>query len=434
VVLKNFILHIPRISALRLIKGRIFYGWWIVFLGSLITAVEGGVFYQSFTVFFLPLKRDFGVDSTTISLLYSCTRLEGGFEGPLVGHLINKFGPRTMILAGGIMAGGGLILLSTVDSFWPFFFIYIFIVSLGYNAGSFHPVTTALTNWFIQHRGVAFSCVTASISLGGMIMIPLLSHIILNLGWQAGTLIAGLIILIVALPAAIPIRRSPEALGFQPDGRPFRETPYQESRSVHSRILDSDFTVGEALRTRTYWMLTAAISLRLFVTMALNAHLIPVLVWRGIGEVTAAYLASLFAFGSVVATLAMGYMGDRWSKSLLCSLGIMPTIVALVGLTFSKTAIFIYLLLVSLAVTMGTAPLNWSLIGDLFGRRSYASLRGLMAVFFGIATFSSPIYAGWVYDRTDSYTLVLMTFSIIFLVSASFFSLIALLPPVRRLK
>lgn len=165
----------------------------------------------------------------------------------------------------------------------------------------------------------------------------------------------------------------------------------------------------------------------------LSAHLIPILVWRGISEATAAYFVSLFAFGSIIATLGMGWMGDRWRKSLLCSLGIVPTVVAMLGLIFSQSTLFIYFFPISLAVIMGTAPLNWALIGDLFGRRSYASLRGIMAVVYGIATFFSPIYAGWVYDVTESYTIVLITFSIILLISASIFAVLRL-TPLRRLK
>ena len=70
-------------------KTRIFYGWWVIILGSLINAVGMGILYQSFTVFFLPLKRDLGVSSAAISLLYGAARLEGGIEGPIVGHLID---------------------------------------------------------------------------------------------------------------------------------------------------------------------------------------------------------------------------------------------------------------------------------------------------------------------------------------------------------
>ena len=134
-------------------KNRLYYGWWIVILGSLINIVGGGILYHSFTIFFLPLKRDFAVSSAAVSLLYGAARLEGGIEGPIVGHLIDRFGSRAIIMAGAAMAGIGLILTAATHSFWPFFFIYVFIVSLGSNAGFFHPLSTAINNWFIRHRG-----------------------------------------------------------------------------------------------------------------------------------------------------------------------------------------------------------------------------------------------------------------------------------------
>jgi len=135
-------------------------------------------FSRQFHSILSPLKADFGVSSAAISLLYGAARLEGGFEGPLIGYLISRFGPRAMIVAGASMAGIGLILLSWVDSFWSFFFIYTFIASVGANAGFYHPVSTAVNNWFIRRRGVGFSCISASINIGGMILAPILSYII----------------------------------------------------------------------------------------------------------------------------------------------------------------------------------------------------------------------------------------------------------------
>ena len=405
-------------------KGRIFYGWWIVILGSLINSVGMGILYHSFTVFFLPLKRDFAVSRAAISLLYGAARLEGGIEGPIVGHLIDRFGPRAMIVTGVSLAGVGLILLAMTRSFWSFFIIYISIVSLGYNAGFFHPVSTAVNSWFIRHRGVAFSCVSASGSVGAMFIAPLLSYIILNFGWRSGAVTAGLLILVVGLPAALPMHRSPETVGLHPDGELYRRTELQESNPIRPRAVDFDFSVKEALRTVTYWMLMGTISLRLFVTVALNTHFIPILVWRGVSETTAAYLVSLFALSAIFAMLLMGWVGDRWNKSLLCSLCIVPTIGVLVGLTLSRAAPLIYFFPIALASTMGIAPLNWALIGDFFGRQAYATLRGIMGICYGMATFISPVYAGWVYDATGSYKLVLITFSIILLVVASSFALL----------
>jgi len=396
----------------------------IVVLGSLINGIGMGIIYHSFTVFFLPLKRDLGMSSAAISLLYGAARLEGGIDGPIVGHLIDRFGPRMLIMVGASLAGIGLILLSIVHNFLTFFLIYVFVVALGSNAGFFHPVSTAVNRWFIRRRGLGFSIISASGAIGGMIMAPLLSYIILNFGWRKGAIFAGLMILIVALPAALFMKRSPEAMGLYPDGQPPLKNQIEELKSVRQEATEVDFTVREALRTLHFWLLTVGISLRLLVTVALNTHFVPILVWKGMSEAAGAYLVSLSALTSILAMLALGWLGDRWNKSLICSLCIIPTIVAMMGMIFSQETAILYFFPIAFAITYATAPLNWALIGDFFGRSRYATLRGIMGVGYGTATFLSPIYAGWVFDRNGSYSIVFITFSIILLIAASFFAIL----------
>ena len=140
----------------------------------------------------------------------------------------------------------------------------------------------------------------------------------------------------------------------------------------------------------------------------------------------------LFAFSSIVTALGMGWVGDRWNKSLVCSVAMVPTVLALVGLLFSQAPPVIYFFPLGLSLTQGIAPLNWAVIGDFFGRRSYATLRGIMAVGHGITTFLSPIYAGWIFDKTESYNLVLVSFAVILLVSSFLFALLGRPFPSKR--
>lgn len=408
-------------------RGPIFYGWWILLMGALINGVGTGIIYHSMSVFFLPLKRDLEVSSAAISLLYGAARLEGGFEGPLVGYLINRFGYRNVIIIGSAVAGIGMILLSTVHSFLSFFFVYVFVVALGSNAGFFHPVSTAVNQWFIRHRGLGFSVITASGSIGGMIMAPLLSFIILNYGWRNGAVVAGLIILAIAIPAALPLKRSPEELGLHPDGRVPPQAGGAATDPGEKVVLESHFTIREAVRTAHFWLLMTCICLRLMVTVALNTHFIPLLVWKGMSEAASAYLLALFAFISIPLAIGLGWMGDRWNKSRLSGLCILPIILAMMGMIFLQAEAVLYFFPVAFALTMATAPLNWALIGDFFGRGSYATLRGIMGIGYGIATCISPIYAGWVFDRTESYDAVLWTFSIILAFAAVIFTVLS--PP-----
>ena len=402
-------------------SGPIFYGWRVVFLSCIISAVGGGVFFQALTVFFLPLKADFAVSSAAVSLLYGAARLEGGFDGAVVGYLISRFGPRALVIAGVCLSGGGLFLVTLARDYWTFFFLYICIVSIGHNAGYFHPLSTLVNYWFVRHRGMGLSLISAAANLGGMILAPVLSAVILNHGWRAGAMTAGALILLVGLPAAIPIRATPESLGLYPDGESPDQRPPSDQEATPP-IREPEWSVREALHTRAFWMLSGLISIRLFVTVALNIHLVPILVWGGMSERAAAYVVSVYALGCIVATLGIGWLGDRWSKPLMSSVGLLPMVFAMVGLVFSQATLWLYALALGLAVAMGTAPLNWALIGDLFGRRSYPTLRGLMGIGYGTMTFLSPIYAGWVYDVTGSYALVLLTFTGVTLVAAAFFA------------
>jgi MFS family permease len=169
-----------------------------------------------------------------------------------------------------------------------------------------------------------------------------------------------------------------------------------------------------------------AITLRVMVTTALVVHLIPVIVWKGRDEVTGAYMVSLYSFGTILMALALGWWGDRWSKPLLSGVGLLPAVVGMVGLIFSSSNFSLYLFPIGLAVAMGTIPINWAQIGDYFGRQSYAALRGVMGVSYGLAAFISPIFAGWTFDRTGSYAIVFLSFSAILLAAVFLFALLHL--------
>lgn len=399
-----------------------FYGWWIVLCGMLVAAVGSGIISRGFSIFFLPVKRDLMVSSAAVSLLYGAARLEGGIEGPIIGRLIDRFGPRLVILGGIALAGTGFLLLSLAHSFLAFFLIYVLLISLGFNGGFYSPVYTAVNSWFIRRRGMGFALIDSAGNVGTVVMAPVLSYLILNFGWRTTAFVSGLILLAAALPAALPMSRSPESRGLRPDGEPATGAVAQGHSPATPEATPVDFTPRQALGTLNYWMLSSSITLRLVATIALMVHMVPILVWKGMDEATAAYLLSLFGLSSIVVTLAMGWLSDRWSKPLLCALGALASVFGLLGLTLSQTTLALYAFPITLAITMGSTPLNWALIGDFFGRTNYATLRGIMQIGIGIVTFLSPVYAGWVFDRTGSYAIALVTYSIILLMAAALFT------------
>ena len=123
--------------------GGIFYGWWIVAATCVVNAMGGGVYFYGFSVFFLPIKEALKLSSASTSLIFSLSRAEGAIEGPLAGYLIDRYGPRRMLTVGSLIVAVGYILLSRVNSFATFLFVYLGIVSLAFNA-AFSGSTTII--------------------------------------------------------------------------------------------------------------------------------------------------------------------------------------------------------------------------------------------------------------------------------------------------
>lgn len=114
-------------------------------------------------------------------------------------------------------------------------------------------------------------------------------------------------------------------------------------------------------------------------------------------------------------------------------MGIIPMVLGMMALMLSQSPAALYALPIGLAIIMGTVPLNWALIGDFFGRQSYATLRGIIGIGTGLGTFFSPIYAGWVFDRSGSYFYILLTFIIIHLVASFLFGVLYRRSPQKRI-
>ncbi len=252
-------------------RRKVFYGWWIVGAGSVLNALAGGTYWTGFSVYFLPVTEHFQLSRAATALAYGLARLEGGFEGPLAGYLVDRLGPRTMIAVGGVLAGLGFILLSLTPNFTTFLLVYIGVLAVGMNAGFNHGVMAAVNQWFIRRKGLAMSIATMGISVGGAAITPAVVIIVLNAGWRSAAFISGLVIIVVVIPLSIVVRRSPESMGLLPDGDRVppsarRSLPGTGSLGFSRHITTVDFTAKEAFGTRAYWLLALAMGLRIAAT------------------------------------------------------------------------------------------------------------------------------------------------------------------------
>ncbi|HEX2242842.1 MAG TPA: MFS transporter, partial [Gammaproteobacteria bacterium] len=141
----------------------LYYGWHMVGLVSVIRIVGGGLHQFGFTVFFLPISQDLGISRAATSLAFSLSRAQGAIEAPLVGYLIDRYGPRPIMVTAVFLAGVGYILLSWTDSYAGFMIVYLGVISLAFVAGFVHSPMVVANSWFIRQRARAMTVVSAAV-------------------------------------------------------------------------------------------------------------------------------------------------------------------------------------------------------------------------------------------------------------------------------
>src|SRR3990172_7380910 len=262
----------------------------MVAASSAMRALGAGLHSFGFTVFFLPLSRDLGLNRTSTSLAFSLARAEGAIEGPIVGHLLDRHGPKPIMLAAVLLMGVGYLLLSQVDSYATFLIVYLGVISLAHAGGFMHAPMVLINTWFIRHRARAITISSAAFGLGGVLVAPMLSVIVQTWGWRGGAAIGGLVFLAIGVPLSLTVRRSPESIGLLPDGdQPASPAPGKDGQEQAIRS-EVDVTVAEALRSFAFWGSVLAAGIRNGSYHAISVHFVPLMVWKGLSQSEAALL------------------------------------------------------------------------------------------------------------------------------------------------
>ncbi len=408
-----------------------FYGWWIVIASVFSNGTGGAIHWQGFSVFFLPVTESLGLSRFQTSLVFSFARLENGLMGPFTGYLIDRFGPRWMAFFGSLLVGIGYIILATTDTYYQFLFVYIAVISFGASTTFMQASMAVLNTWFIRRRGLVMAINAAGMRGGAAIFIPALGWLLDTYSWQKVSVGIGLMMIFWVAPFALTYRRSPESYDMLPDGdtREMREQAERSALRGGSGRSDQSWSVREALHTSAYWLLALATTLRLGVTSAIQVHAIAIFVWKSESAVAGAAMLGAISAIAFPIILIMGWLSDRMARGPLLFVSYTTSAIGLVLLNFVDGTILVFLAFAMFAPAQASASVNWSLVGDLFGRRNFATLRGLLAPMYNIATVVTVAGAGLMYDRTESYTVVLLVgAALLFAAALSFF---ALKPPQR---
>ena len=407
-----------RQDSAHLSKPKPFYGWWIVFAGTLILSVSSGIGFYGHGVILDPLRTLHGWPKATISSAITLYFLTSGIMGMIIGRQIDRYGPKWVLILGSVVIGAGFVLLSRITTVWQLYLIY-FMMALGFSCTSLVPVNTLITNWFIRRRGFAMSLTNTGLSAGGIVLVPLSSYMISRWGLEMALPVLGAIYCAVIIPNAIFfVRQRPSDLNQFPDGRP---PPASSSDGVGSPLDYSAqirmWTRSQAIRTIAFWSIVIAFLLALAGQIAFLVHQVSFLS-PYLGVTGAATAVSVTAGASIVGRLFLGTFVDRCDKRQVIMVCFLVQAVAMITLAHYNHVVILYLGTFAFGLTMGSIIMMQSLIiGECFGLFSFATVSGLAGLFTMSGAAFGPTIAGLIYDTAQSYRMAFTIFAVMSMVA-----------------
>jgi sugar phosphate permease len=385
-------------------KRNTFYGWWILAGSVVAMALGSGVSFWSFGLYIEPLETEFGWSRTEVSLGFSVSLLVSGLIGPLVGRWVDARGPRSAIVVGATLTGATYLLLATTSELWQWY-AYQSINAVFRQLMFFIPFQALISRWFDRRRGIALGILGTGFSLGGFVVVPLMRVIIDAYGWDGSFIFSGIVTIAVLVPMGLLlVRNSPADIGATVDGEP----PAGDG-SHQSRVL-TGLTLGQALRTPFFWVLSLAMMLFFYGIFGWLVHMVPFYESVGISRGLAAALVSGAAAFGILSRLVFGALADRIPRIEKAAMGLVAFLMAaMTALILDSGTAGIAVFLVFWIVGSGGGPLlEPLLLPRAFGLAHFGAILGTFAVIETIGLVASPAIAGAIFDSTGSYDWVLV--------------------------
>lgn len=392
----------------------IFYGWWVVVAAALGLAVSPApVAFFSVGLLTEPLINEFGWSRSEIVFTITILPCAIILMSPILGSLIDKIGPKRVLVASMILFALGLWALSLVESLTQFYVGYAFIgiVGAGTNSLAYMKI---LSSWFDKRRGLVLGIASSGIGLGFAIMPMLIQTGLDMMGWQGAYLILGGIILLVGVPCiALIVKNTPEEKGLLPDG----DKVAFETKSIAQPI--TGYTLGEAMKTRQYWLILAIFFPGGGAIYAMAANLVPIINEVETNPDLAIQAASILGIGMMVGRIGAGYLFDKiFAPAITCIVFVAAAIgIGMLALEVNGVWILVAAVLIGLCSGTEGDALGY-LVSRYFGLRAYGALygHGFAAMMVGIGTF--PYLMALDFDQTGSYVRTLTIYGALLAIGA----------------
>jgi len=381
-----------------------FHYAWVVVAVTFLTLLIASATRTIPSVVIVPLETEFRWDRSSISFAIAISLFAYGFGGPIAGSLVDRFGPRRVMVAGLALIAFGLYMLQSITELWQLHLYWGLVIGVGTGVIANVLGATVAARWFNKYRGLVVGVMGAAGAAGQLIFLPLLISLNTDIGWRSMIVVVTIIVAVLIVPVLLFMRNRPRDMGLPPVGGEITSAAAiaQEQHGTSMR---------DAIRTRDFWLLAISFFVCGYTTNGLiGTHLLPHAVEHGFVEVETAGALGLMGLMNIFGTLASGWLSDRYDNRKLLATYYGLRALSLLALPF----IIEYRGLLIFAVVYGldwiaTVPPTVNLTAQRFGRASLGTIYGWIFCSHMIGAGIAAQAGGFFHDKLGDYHLIFIS-------------------------
>jgi sugar phosphate permease len=395
-----------------ILRKPLFYGWVVVAVAFATMAVAISA-RTGFSLLFPELIEEFGWDRGVTAGAFSIGFLASTAMLPLVGVMMDRFGPRIVIPFGAVLVASGFALTTLITTPLGLYLTFGLLAVNGSMAMSYIVHSMFLPKWFVRNRGLAVGVAFAGVGVGGIVLLPAMQYVIDIHGWRAACLaMAGLIFVVIIPLNAVFQRGDPADMGLSPDGGARRVRPGAEAEADVDPIVDqawagTNWTLKLAMRTARFWWVFVGFFCGLFVWYGIQAHQTKFLIEAGFDSTFAATALGLTALVGVIGQIAIGAMSDHVGREVAWTVSLIGFVLAsllLLELDRDPTTTTLYLIIAMQGLLgYGLAAVFGSVITEIFSGPRLASIFAFISLGGNIGASAGAWLMGLLYDLEGDY-------------------------------
>ena len=375
--------------------------------GAFVTFAISAALMHSYSVFLVAFLEEFRWSRAETSLAFSVSQLVGGASAPFVGALVDRLGPRRLVLLGGSVLALGLLGSGHAGALWQIVVLYGVLMTLGANCLGLVVFVPVLSRRFVSRRGMAISIVQSANGFARAVSAPLAQLLISAVGWRHAYFAQAALMGALVWPLAALFRR---------DESPAPAAPPSASSASESAVFASparrDWTLAEAVATPHFWLLFTVYLCTGLGSFFVSLHQLAFAVDAGFDKLYAASVLGIGSFLAVGGTIVTGtvsdYIGRELSAILAYAVSIVGVICALF-ITGPQHAWLLWLHACFFGLTWGArGPTITAKTADLFPGRHLGTILGVITVGTGIGSALGAWAAGWIFDVFGSYRIAFL--------------------------